>query len=222
MLMLLHSLHEVGSIHKTLVCTSVQPSESLTQQLNIQGAILQINAIQIGNLQFTTRRRFQVLCKLDHTVIIEVQASHAIVALRMFWLFLDRNGLTVLVKLHNTKTLWIVHIVAKHRCALAVFCILDCCLQALLQTMTRKDVVAQHHSHRIVTDKVGTNDKCLCQSIRRGLYCIGQIHTKLVSITQQVLETRSILWCGNNQNVTDASVHQNGHRIINHRFIKNG
>ena len=69
--------------------------------------------------------------------------------------------------------------------------------------MTRKDVVAQHHSHRIVTDKVGTNDKGLCQSIRRRLNRIGQIHTKLVSITKQVLETRSILWCGNNQNVAD-------------------
>ena len=107
----------------------------------------------------------------------------------------------------------------KHRCTLAVFCILDCCLQALLQTMTRKNVVAQHHSHRIVTDKVGTNNKGLCQSIRRRLNSIGQIHTKLVSITQQVLETRCILRCGNNQNITDAGVHQNGHRIINHRFI---
>ena len=137
----------------------------------------------------------------------------------MFWLFLNRNGLTVLIKLHNSETLRIVHIVAKHRCALAVFCILDCRMQALLQTMTRKDVVSQHHSHRIGTDKVGTNDKGLCQSIRRRLNRIGQIHTKLVSIPQQILETRSILRCGNNQNIADASVHQNGHRIIDHRFV---
>ena len=137
----------------------------------------------------------------------------------MFWLFLDRNGLTVLVKLHNSETLRIVHIVAKHRCALAVFCILDCCLQALLQPVARKDVIAQHHSHRIIADEISTNNKGLCQSIRRRLNSIGQIHTKLVSITQQVLETRSILWCGNNQNIADAGVHQNGHRIINHRFV---
>ena len=41
----------------------------------------------------------------------------------------------------------------------------------------------------------------------------------IISIPQQILETRSILRCGNNQNITDASVHQNRHRIINHRFI---
>ena len=85
--------------------------------------------------------------------------------------------------------------------------------------MTRKDVVAQHHSHRFIADKVGTNDKGLCQSIRRRLNSIGQVHTKLVSITQQVLKSRCILRCGDNQNVTDACVHQDRHRIINHRFV---
>ena len=94
MLMLLHSLHEVGSIHKALVCTSVQPSESLTQQLYIQGAILQINAVQISDFEFTTRRRFQILGKLDHTIVVEIQTGDTIIALRMFWLLLDRNGLT--------------------------------------------------------------------------------------------------------------------------------
>ena len=139
----------------------------------------------------------------------------------MFWLFLDRNGLAILVKLHNTETLRIIHIVAKHGCTLATLSVLYCGSQSFLQAMTGKDVVTQHHSHRIISNKIGANDKGLCQSIRRRLNSIGQVYTKLVSITQQVLEARDILRCGNNQNVTDASVHQNGHRIINHRFIKN-
>lgn len=101
MLMLLNSLHKIGGIHQALMCTSIQPSKALPQQLHVQGTIFQINAVQIGNLQFTTSRRFQVLSKLDHTVIIEVQTGDTVVALRMFWLFLDRNGLTVLVKFHN-------------------------------------------------------------------------------------------------------------------------
>ena len=45
-LMLLHGLYEVSSINKALVCTSVQPSEALTQQFHVQGAVLQINAVQ--------------------------------------------------------------------------------------------------------------------------------------------------------------------------------
>ena len=128
MLMLLDSLYEVGGIHQALMCTCIQPSKALTQQFYIQGAVFQINTVQIGNFQFTTGRRFQVLGKLDHTIIIEVQASHTVVTLRMFWLLFDRNGLTVLVKLHNAETLRIVHIVPKHRCALAVFRLFHCCV----------------------------------------------------------------------------------------------
>ena len=72
MLMLLDSLYEVSGIHQALMCTCIQPSEALTQQLYIQGTVFQINTVQIGNFQFTTGRRFQVLGKLDCTVIIEI------------------------------------------------------------------------------------------------------------------------------------------------------
>lgn len=82
MLMLLDSLYEVSGIHQTLVCTCVQPSKALTQQFYIQGTILQIDAVQIGDFEFTTRRWFQVFSKLDHTVIIEVQTSDAVIALK--------------------------------------------------------------------------------------------------------------------------------------------
>lgn len=55
MLMLLDSLYEVGGIHQALMCTCIQPSEALTQQFYIQGAVFQINTVQIGNFQFTTQ-----------------------------------------------------------------------------------------------------------------------------------------------------------------------
>ena len=88
MLMLLHGLYKVGGIHQGLMCTSVQPSKALTQQLNVQGTIFQINAVQVSDFQLTTSRRFQVLCKLDHAVVIEVQTGDTIIALRVLRFFL--------------------------------------------------------------------------------------------------------------------------------------
>lgn len=108
------------------MCTSIQPGKALTQKFYIQRTIFQINTIQVSDFQFTTRRRFQVLCKLDHTVIVEIQTGYAIVALRMLRFFLDRNGLTVLVKLNNSETLRIVHIIAKHGCTLAALSVFYC------------------------------------------------------------------------------------------------
>lgn len=48
-LMLLYRLHKVGGVHQALMCTSIQPSETLTQQFHIQRTVLQINAVQISN-----------------------------------------------------------------------------------------------------------------------------------------------------------------------------
>ena len=41
------------------------------------------------------------------------------------------------------------------------------------------------------------------------------------SISEQFLKTRSILRCGDDQDLTNACVHQNRHWIINHWFIIN-
>ncbi len=54
-----------------------------------------------------------------------------------------------------------------------------CFLQSLFQTMSCKDVI---------TDEICTDYKYLCQSIRRRLYCISQVYSKLISVTQQVLK----------------------------------
>ena len=83
--------------------------------------------------------------------------------------------------------------------------------------MTRKDVVAQHHSHRIGTDKVGTNDKGLCQSIRRRLNRIylenGSLNVELLGQGFTWLDT------GTHESLVDATnfvktVEQHQHRKI--------
>ena len=50
MLMLFNGFHKIRRIHKALMGAGVQPCESLTQQLHVQGAVFQIDAVQVGNL----------------------------------------------------------------------------------------------------------------------------------------------------------------------------
>lgn len=88
--------------------------------------------------------------------------------------------------------------------------------------MTGKDVVAQNHRHGITADKVRTDDERLRQSIRAWLNGIGQVHNKLMPVTQQILKAWRILRSGNDQDVPDARIHKNRHRVIDHWLIIDG
>ena len=82
--------------------------------------------------------------------------------------------------------------------------------------------IAKNHSNGIVSDKLLTNDKCLCKSVRAWLYSVGKVNTKLMSVTQKLLKTRGILRSGDDQDVTDPCVHQYRHWIVDHWFIIDG
>ena len=87
--------------------------------------------------------------------------------------------------------------------------------------MPRKNVIAQHHRNRIAADERLADDERLRQSVRRRLNSIRQIHAELPSVSQQALKAWRILRRRNNQNIPNARVHQNRHRIVNHRLIVN-
>ena len=139
----------------------------------------------------------------------------------MLWLLFNRDCLSVVVEFYDTKTFRIIYIIAEYCRTFSRLCIFHGRFQTLLQAMTCEYIISQNHCNGIVTNEVCTNNKCLCQSIRAWLNCIRKIHTILVSISQQFLKSRCILWCRDNQDITDTCIHQYRHRIIDHRFIIN-
>ena len=86
-LMLLCGFHIVGGIYKALMRAGIKPSKTLTEQLYVKNSILQINAIKVCNFQFSADRGLQILRKIDHTVIIEIQTCYTVVALRFCGFF---------------------------------------------------------------------------------------------------------------------------------------
>ena len=147
------------------MCTCIQPCEALSKQFYIQISLLQINPVQIGNLQLSTCRRLQLLRILYNMIIIEVKTGYTIITLRLCRLLFNRNCLSILIKLYNTKTLRIIYIITKYGSSFSALCILHSRFQALLQTMSSKNIIAQYHCHRIITNEIRTNDKRLRQSI---------------------------------------------------------
>ena len=128
MLMRLHRLYEVRCINQTLMCTCIQPCKALSKQFYIQISLLQINPVQIGNLQLSTCRRFQILRILYNMIIIEIKTSYTVIALRLCRLLFNRDCLSILIKLYNTKTLRIIYIIAEYGCTFSGFRIFCGCL----------------------------------------------------------------------------------------------
>ena len=182
MLMCLNCLYKVCSIYKALVCTSIQPCESLSEKFYIQVALLKIYSVQVCDFQFSTGTWFQALCILYNFIIIEVKSCYTVVALWMLRLLLDGNCFSFVIELNDTETLRIIYIVTKYCSTFACLSIFYCCLQTLVQSMTCENVISKNHSNCIITDKLLANDKCLGKSVRAWLYCIRKMYTKLMSV----------------------------------------
>ena len=116
----------------------------------------------------------------------------------MLRLLFDGVGFSFVVEFYNTEAFRIIYIVAEYGSAFAGFCILYSSLQTLLQSMSCENVI----SSTIATVSSPMNSSPMinaCASPSRAwLYCIGKMHTKLMSVAQQFLKARCILWCRDN------------------------
>ena len=114
----------------------------------------------------------------------------------------------MLVKLHNTETLRVIHIVAEDRGAIAICGTIDSIFQSAIDAMAGKNIVPQHHGHRIIAYEIRADNKCLRQSVRRRLHRIAEMQPELAAILQKSLKSRRICRCRNNQDIPDACIHQ--------------
>ena len=87
--------------------------------------------------------------------------------------------------------------------------------------MACENIVAEDHGYGVVSDEFFTDDESLSQSIGAGLNSVRQCYTELMTVAKQLFESGGILRGRNDQDITDACVHQNRHWIINHWFVIN-
>ena len=82
-----------------------------------------------------------------------------------------------------------------------------------------EQVIAENETNGRRTDEPLSDNESLRDAARRGLRGIGEPHAQPLPATQQILEPRQILRRGYDEDVPDATEHQNGDRIIDHRLV---
>ena len=100
------------------MCTGIEPGKALSQKNDIQIAIFQIDAVQIGNLKLASADGFNCFGILYYPVVIEIQTRYTVIGLRFLRLLLDGDRLALIVKFYDTEALRIIDIVAEYSRAL--------------------------------------------------------------------------------------------------------
>ena len=197
----------------------VQPGEALSQKFYVELFVFQVDSVEVGDLVLAAGGGFEVLGVLDDAAVVEIQSGHAVVALGMLGFFLDGNGISVFVKLNNAEALGVIDIVAEDSGALAVFRLLHGGAESLPESVAGKDIVAQDHGGGFSVNELFTEGKGLREAVRRGLGLVREMDSELVAVSQEDLKAGQILRRGDDQNIADPGVHQDGNRIVDHRFV---
>ena len=99
-----------------------------------------------------------------------------------------------LIKFHDTKALRVVDVVTKYGRP-TILCCLCSGFQALTQTCTIENIVAEHHRARLITNKLLAKRERLRKAIRRWLHLIRQVDAVMTAVTEQTFEIWQIRRC---------------------------
>ena len=137
---LLQHRHEMGRIDERLVRAGVEPGGAAAQRLDVQRPLFEVQPVHIGDLQFPARGRFDLVGKIDHLLVVEVQPGDSQVRLGHFGLLFNADRPAAGIHFDHTVPLGIADVVGIDGCPVRAGADL---LQALRQLVPVEDVVAQ-------------------------------------------------------------------------------
>src|SRR5260221_6551276 len=85
--------------------------------------------------------------------------------------------------------------------------------------MTVEDVVAEYQRARPAIDEFLAYEKCLRDTFGLRLNRVFEFHSPALAVAKQFLETRRVLWRGDDQNFVDPGEHQRAQGVIDHRLV---
>src|SRR3546814_10513735 len=88
---MLNGADELARFEQAVMCASIEPSITAAHALNVQRAHFHVEPVQIGDLQFTTGRRADLMSELANAIVVEIQAGYCPVGTRLDGFLLDRD-----------------------------------------------------------------------------------------------------------------------------------
>ncbi len=95
----------------------VEPGITTAKHLHVELASFQVDAIEIGDLEFTAGRWFEAAGDADHLLVIEIKAGYRVTAFWGFGLLFGRFGFSCSITFHDAMPFGISDRISKRRCS---------------------------------------------------------------------------------------------------------
>ena len=232
-LTILDGSDEVAGIQQAVAVTCIQPCKAAAEELDAQCALFQVHAVQVGDLILAAFAGLQYGGFLAYCAVVEIEAGHGVIALRMLGFLLQaldaQHGLRLLavgrqdgrlfLKLHHAVGTRIGHLVAEDASTAAILHLLHSIAEHGLEVLTIEHIIAQDEATGFATEELTSQHKSLSQTIRYLLYFVLQAHAQATTIAQQFAEHRQIARRTDDKHFANTGQHECRKRIVDHRLV---
>ena len=213
---LLDRLHEAGGLHEGIGSAGVEPGKAAAERLDPQGVLLEIDAVEIGDLEFATRARGERRGDVANPRVIEIEPRHGMMALRFLRLLLERHRPPRSVELNDAEPLRITDWIGKDRRPVVT---VGRAAEDVLEAMAVEDVVAEDERGAGAPEELAADDERLGEPLGPRLLGIGKRHAKPAPVAEEALEVGQVVRRRDQEDVANPGQHERRERIINHRLV---
>ena len=212
----LDGLDEGCGLQQGFVGAGVEPGIAAAHGLDVELVAREVGLVDVRDLELTTCRRLYRLGDVDDILVVEIEARHGEIRLRLGWLLLKAHGLALLVELDDAVALGVADIVGKDRRTIRLR---GRALHHDSEVGAVEDVIPQDERAALAREELLANQECLRESLRLRLHGIRDGDAPLRAIAEQPLEVRIVRRRRDHKDVPDAREHQCRQRIVDHRLV---
>ena len=212
----LNGLDKGCGLQQGVVGAGVKPGVAAAHGLDVKLVAREVGLVDVGNLELTACRWLNRLRDVDDVLIVEIEARHGEVGLRLCGFLFKAYGLALLVELDDAVALRVADVVGKDRRAVRLR---GRALHHDGEVGAVEDVVAQDERTALARKEVLADQERLRESLRLRLHGVRNRDTPLRAVAEQALEVRIVRRRRDHEDVPDAREHQRRQRIVDHWLV---
>lgn len=200
----LDGLDEGCGLQQGVVGAGVEPGIAAAHGLDVELVAREVGLVDVSDLELTARRWLYRLRDIDDVLVVEIEARHGEIRLRLGWLLLEAHSLALLVKLDDAVALGVADVISKDRRAVWLR---GRALHHDGEVRAIEDVVSEHECTALARKELLTDQERLREPFRLGLHGVRDGDAPLRTVAEQALEVRIVRRCRDHENVPDARQH---------------
>lgn len=106
---------ELPGLEEGIVGAGVEPRSAAAEEFDVEVAALEIEAVEIGDLEFSALRGLEAAGECDDIGVVKIDAGNRVVGLGLERFFLEGNDATVGRKFNDAVALGVSDVIAKYR-----------------------------------------------------------------------------------------------------------